>query len=228
MIVYVWLKAVILGILVTAPVGPVGALVIRRTLRSGFLLGFTTGLGAALADASFALLAGIGLSAVESFIARHELVLASLGAGVLLTLGSVSFVRHWKEMKASSDAPDAASVAALGNLPEVENSGVGPRDHFRAALSSFFITVSNPVTVLGFAATFAAFGFQLEGRGLYCLLWIVSGVLTGALLWWSGLAGFMSWVGGRLSKKRVAQVQLSTAVIILGSGIYCLIRAVLL
>jgi threonine/homoserine/homoserine lactone efflux protein len=228
-IVYVWVKAFVLGILVTAPVGPVGALVIRRTLRSGFWMGFFTGLGAAIADASFALLAGLGLSAVESFLNRHEFVLASLGALVLLSLGSWSFARHWREMqRARPGLSDDEALPELFQAGDKEANASNPSAWFKASATSFFITCSNPVTVLGFAATFAAFGFQLDGHGLAYLLWVVSGVLAGALAWWSGLAGFMYWVGGKLSLRRVAQIQLSTSVVILLSGFYCLLRALLL
>ena len=59
-------KGLIIGILASAPMGPVGILCVQRTLNKGRWYGFVTGLGATASDLFYALITGLGMSFVYS------------------------------------------------------------------------------------------------------------------------------------------------------------------
>ncbi len=225
-------KAVILGILVTAPVGPVGALVIRRTLKSGMLMGVFTGLGAALADSAFAFLAVLGVSWIEELIKQYEGQIALVGGVALLVMGSVSLSKNLREHRASKK-PDPIDELSP-ELAESEqrfhrSSGHWVSKLFRGAAGSLVITLTNPVTIVGFAGAFTVFGFG--GAELFDLNvhayrgLIVAGVFVGAMTWWSGLSLLVFWMSGRLSKSSIFMVHFLTSGVILASGLLCLGRA---
>lgn len=229
------LKAILVGIIVTAPVGPVGALVIRRSLKSGFLLGLSTGLGAALADSLFAIVAGLGLAPVESFLSRHDTVISVVGGVVLTVLGLRGLYGHVKsQSQKNSKSADTCATAVL-DQPELlaeekmlaQHKGGVWAQRLRAAAGSFLITVSNPVTILGFASVFVAFGFHPEaGMGRIELVGLVFlGVFLGAALWWGSLSLLFTWMRGRMSDHWAYQVTKVTHIIILVSGILCFFRA---
>ena len=233
MLFFLIVKAILLGVLVTAPVGPVGALVIRRTLKSGTALGISTGFGAAIADTSFAYVAALGIASVEQFIRTNERIIAFMGGSVLLVLGVVGYLKHLREKRAIESGSEA--LKALEDQAELEDKEFSAhkegsvRHLLRAGLGAFLITVSNPVTVVGFAGAFAAFGFWAEASTSRAEThaWVVGGVFVGAMSWWTSLAAGIRWMRSKLSKSSISMIHLGTNLIILGSGILCLMRGFL-
>jgi threonine/homoserine/homoserine lactone efflux protein len=240
MLFILWIKAVLLGIIVTAPVGPVGALVIRRTLRSGAALGIATGLGAALADTFFAFVAALGMSRIEPVLKTYEHELAWGGGLLLLAAGGVTLRKSFNEREpqgrdaalesAATDAELSGELTASALEDErrlaLETRSARAR-YFRAVLGSLAITFSNPVTIVGFAGTFAAFGFWSGPAKPWLVFWVVSGVFSGAMLWWSTLSLGLHRMRKRLSKSAIFFIQLLTSGIILLSGLLCLMRGFL-
>src|SRR5215470_8265867 len=130
------LKGILIGFAIAAPVGPIGVLCIRRSLAEGQRMGLVTGLGAATADAGYGCVAGFGLTAVSGFMVGQKLWLGLLGGLFLLYLGARTFF--------SKPVDQAAPVAGKGLSS--------------AYLSTFLLTLTNPMTILSFAAVFAGFG----------------------------------------------------------------------
>ncbi|HUZ71407.1 MAG TPA: LysE family transporter [Stellaceae bacterium] len=165
------LKGVAVGIVIALPVGPVGMLCVRRTLFEGILFGLLSGLGAALADALFGVIAGLGLSAVRDEILawRHEL--GAAGGVFLVYAGIRALLQH----------PPAAPEPLAGEKL------------FGAFASAFALTLTNPITILAFAAIFARVGIDAaahwSGIGV-----LVGGVFLGSALWWVGLAVGVAWL----------------------------------
>jgi putative LysE/RhtB family amino acid efflux pump len=220
-------KAFFLGIIVTAPVGPVGALVINRTLKVGMALGVATGIGAAFADATFAFLAIFGVSQIQDFLDKNDFYIALAGGVILVLLGSVYMLIDLRHKKVQlKDMVERADdwLEAERKLLKARHRGIS--HYLRAAMGSLIITFSNPVTIVGFAGAFAAFALLGDEEVTYlthCI--IVGGVFLGALSWWLFLASIIKWMRTRLSNSSILNIQLSTHALIILSGALCLFRA---
>ena len=147
------------GFAIAAPVGPINVLCIRRTLVDGFGSGLASGLGAAAADTVFGAIAAFGVASVMSFLNRWEGVLSLVGGVILLLLG-------WRALFSPPPADD------------IRGSGVGLLGAF---ISTFGLTIANPMTVLSFIAVFAALGAGVTGLEAAAVL--VAGVFLGSAAW---------------------------------------------
>jgi len=197
-------QGLVLGLAIAAPVGPIGVLTIRRTLVGGLLAGLLSGLGAATADAFYGSVAALGLTAVSHFLVQQQLWLRLIGGLFLVYLG----------IKAMREKPMAESQAAL----PVETA-----DHLRAYTSTFFLTLSNPVTILSFTAVFAGFGLGAQTTGSWSGLQLVGGVFLGSALWWLTLCGVVTAVRTRLSSAILRLINLASGLILAGFGLALLI-----
>ena len=159
------LESLVVGFIMAAPVGPVGVLCIRRTLRYGWLSGFTTGLGVAVADSVYGALASLGLTQISTALVSHEQIFKLVGGLVLLVMG-VSIYR--------SPAPKGEG-----------ESEATPKKHVRNFLSALLLAFTNPLTILSFAAVYIGLGLgaQTEGSLLYAVTFVV-GVFLGSCGWW--------------------------------------------
>ncbi len=160
-------KGLVLGFCIAAPVGPVGLLCIRRSIISGRLTGFVTGLGAATADAVYGAVAGFGLTRVTAFMVGERTWLALVGGLFLCILGIRIMRTH----------PDAMQLGASE-----------PRIH-SAYLSALAITLTNPMTILAFVAAFAGLGLAVA-RDYLAATALVLGVFVGSGIWWLLLSAF--------------------------------------
>ncbi|MDT8903269.1 LysE/ArgO family amino acid transporter [Anaeroselena agilis] len=193
-------QGLVLGFSIAAPVGPIGVLCIRRTLAGGPLRGFVTGLGTATADAIYGLVAALGLTAVAAMLVDHQTYLR-LGGGLFLCyLG-------WTAFRA---APARQAAAGIG--------GSLPGDY----LSAFALTLTNPLTVLSFAAVFAGVGVGggQDSRGAALL---VLGVFAGSLLWWLILSGATGLLRAELGPSRLVWVNRLSGIVIAAFGLACLL-----
>jgi len=175
------LKGILIGFSIAAPVGPIGVLCVRRSIANGGKLGLATGLGAAGADAVYGCVAGFGLTAVSNFLIGQKFWLGFLGGMFLCFLG----------------------IRTLISRPVEEPAEVRSRGLFSAFLSTFFLTITNPMTILSFVAIFAALGLGKSPNYINATA-LVGGVFAGSALWWlllsSGAAFFrlkvtLSWMG---------------------------------
>jgi len=153
-----FLKGLLLGFSIAAPVGPIGVLCIRRTLAEGRASGLVSGLGAATADAVYGCVAAFGLTLISNLILGLRTWLNLAGGAFLCYLGARTFL--------AKPAEEAA--------PAVDSGLV------RAYLTTFALTLTNPMTILSFAATFAGLGLAGEPGGYGASLALVCGVFTGS------------------------------------------------
>jgi len=160
------LKGIGVGIVIALPVGPVGVLCVRRTLFEGPTYGFVSGLGAATADTIFGIIAGFGLTIVRDFMLRYQDWFGTAGGLFLLYLGG----------------------RALMTPSDAEPEPLDGEAHFGAYASTFALTITNPITILAFAAIFAKVGATQEDGSLLYIAVLVAGVFLGSLIWWLGLS----------------------------------------
>lgn len=175
-------KGFIIGLLVSAPMGPVNMLCVQRTLNKGRWSGFITGLGALLSDLIYALITLLGMSLVEDFLKKNELLIQLTGSVVLIFFGYVVFRTN----------------PLKGWTPQVK---IETKHHFRDFISSFFITLSNVFIIFVFITLYARFTFTpvTEGKG-YLMLALVA-ISAGALIWWFFLSLFISRLRKHFNRK---------------------------
>jgi threonine/homoserine/homoserine lactone efflux protein len=199
------LKGLLIGLSIAAPVGPIGLLCIRRTLAGGLSAGIVSGAGAATADALYGWIAGMGLTFVSSFLTSEQNWLRMVGGAFLLYLGVRTFVTTAEGMEGTS-----AAARGKGLLP--------------AFASTFFLTVTNPLTILSFAAIFAGLGLANGGPDYFSASLLVCGVFVGSILWWCALCGSMNLLRGKFSPGAMAWVNRVSGAAITAFGLAALLK----
>ncbi len=187
-----------LGLAVAAPVGAIGLLCIRRTLEAGFWAGFSGGIGTALADALFALAAGLGLAAIAGQWVEHP-VFALIGAAMLFWLA-------WSAWHAAP--PDKAAPVDARNLGAT-------------AAGTFVLTLANPTTIVSFAALLPVLGLAADAAVMDAAE-LTLGVFAGSLAWWAVLAGGLSVVRTRMTAGAIQLMNRITAIGIVGFALILL------
>ena len=197
-------KAMAIGFMVAAPVGPVGVLCVRRALTHGIILGMMSGLGAASADAVFGAVAAFGLTAVSDFLVQHQFWLRLIGGILLVALGITLYRR-------SPHDNEANCKYALGPVS--------------AFASTFVLTASNPATVVGFGAIFAGLGLAgLENSFLMAGL-LVLGVFTGSAVWWLALSLLVALFRKTINLSRLPLINRLAGLVIFACGLLALFAA---
>jgi threonine/homoserine/homoserine lactone efflux protein len=194
----VFLKGLIVGLSIAVPIGPIGVLCIRRTLAKGRIAGLLSGLGAATADALYGAIAGFGLTILSNFLIGQKLWLHLIGGGLLCLLGIKTFLSRPAEEGACFEA------SSLWN----------------AYLSTFFLTLTNPMTLLFFAAVFAGLGIGSEKHHYVVAAILVCGVFIGSAMWWLILIGFTGMLRGLFNFRRQQWLNRISGLIIIGFGLY--------
>jgi threonine/homoserine/homoserine lactone efflux protein len=194
------LKGIIVGVAIAAPVGPIGALCIRRTLSEGRSAGFISGLGAATADAAYGCIAGFGLTTISTWLIRGQFWL-QLGGGVfLIFLGARTL---WIKPPEPVPAPARASL-------------------FSAYLSTGLLTLANPMTILSFVAVFAGLGLGSAPRYPAAVA-LVSGIFAGSALWWLTLSSLVAMLRAQLNRRWLKFINQACGALIGAFGIWALI-----
>jgi threonine/homoserine/homoserine lactone efflux protein len=191
-----FVRGLAIGFSIAAPVGPIGLLCIRRTLSDGRTAGLVTGLGAATADAIYGAVAGFGLTAVSSFLVREQAWLRLAGGLFLIYLG----------IRAFATAPAS-----------VEKDGVPRRSLLGAYATTLGLTLTNPLTIISFAAIFAGLGVVAAGSYAAAAA-LVAGVFTGSALWWVVLSTVASGLRTRLGPRFLRWVNRAAGAVIAGFG----------
>ena len=200
-----FLKAAGFGLAVAAPVGPMSLLCMRRCLGQGegqgWQAGLATGAGIALGDACYALVAALGLSGLSGFLLAQEKPL-HLAAGLfLLYLGLRSWCRH----------PAEAAPGAVRTRP------------WPALASAFLLTLTNPPTILMFAAIFTALAPR-AGFDTATAILTVLGVFAGSMLWWCGLVAALTRLRHFLTPRARLWIDRLADLVLAGFGLVTLRR----
>jgi threonine/homoserine/homoserine lactone efflux protein len=199
-----FIKGLIIGFSIAAPVGPIGILCIQRTLSDGNAQGLVTGLGAATADAIYGFIAAFGLTLISDFLVDQSFWFRLFGGLFLCYLG----------IRAFSKKPSPQSIS-LANSTALSAYG-----------TTFFLTLTNPMTILFFAGIFAGLGVVSESAHYASAGLMVIGVFLGSAAWWLILSGITGIFRHKISEGKLALVNKISGVIILAFGVAALVSVV--
>jgi threonine/homoserine/homoserine lactone efflux protein len=204
LVVSVFVKGLLAGFLIAAPVGPINVMCVRRTIVYGRLVGIVSGIGAATADTFFGAIAAFGLTFLHDFLMREKFWFAIVGAALLVIMGVRLLIAKPPQKK--KDEPEDADPATL--LGDFTSTG--------------FLTLTNPVTVLSFLAVFGAFGVQNQERSLADSWTLLLGVFLGSCTWWLLLTTTVGLLRDRFNREGLRWANRIAAVVILGFAVLVL------
>ena len=161
---YILPRGLAIGILISAPMGPIGMLIIQRTLSKGRWPAFFTGIGAALSDLFYCLPTGLGISFITDFIEQHQFALQIVGGVVLAIFGLYLFRKN----------PTRA----------LKPTDITSTNYWSDMVTGFFLTFSNPLILFFIIGLFARFNFILPEFGPHHFIVGYTMIFAGALMWW--------------------------------------------
>lgn len=205
-IIYILPRGLAIGALISAPMGPIGMLIIQRTLSKGRWPAFFTGIGAALSDLLYCLLAGFGISFITDIIERHQFALQVFGSVVLAAFGLFLFRKN----------PTRSLKAA-----EVDG-----RNFWGDFISGFFLTVSNPLILFFIIGLFARFNFILPEYEIFHYIWAYITIFGGAIVWWYLVTFFVSKLRSRFNVRSLWLVNRIVATILIAMAVIGVILAI--
>ncbi len=168
-----FIKGLIVGIAVSAPMGPIGVLCVQKTVNKGKKKGFYSGLGAATADTFYAIITAFGLTYITNFLLIHQLYFEIIGITVLLILGlKMFFSNPVKQYKVSQRKQK--------------------KGFFSDYISTFFLTISNPLTIIFYGTAYAALGLIGDSGSEGSSYLLIAGIFSGATLWWYFLTSMVN------------------------------------
>ncbi|MEO8955583.1 MAG: LysE family translocator [Ktedonobacteraceae bacterium] len=194
-------RGLLIGLSIAATVGPMSVLCIQRTVYKGQLYGLVSGLGIATADAVYGGIAGFGVALIANFLVSQQLWIRLIGGMFLLYLGIKTLLTRPAERAASASA----------------NGFVG------AYVSTFLLTLTNPLTILSFAAIFAGIGVGGASKSYVSATIVVGGVFIGSTLWWCILTGGISLLRGKFTARWLLWINRISGMIIALFGIAALV-----
>jgi len=202
---HIALKGVIIGLLISIPLGPIGVLIIQRTLNKGFISGIFSGLGAAVVDVIYAFMAGFGVSIIIDFINRHEFYIQILASIILTALGLHIYIN--------------TTVKKLRAKQLKSNSYV--KDFFTV----FGITFTNPLTLLVFLGIFA--GTSILGTDPTFNIMVIAAffIFCGCMAWWVILSILASLFRRKFGFRQLFWMNKITGLILIIIGVLVLITS---
>jgi len=194
---FLLLKGLLIGLSIAAPVGPIGLLCIKRSLNDGMAAGLATGLGAATADWFYGAVAGFGLASISGFLMAQQTPLRLVGGLVLIWLGISSFRERAVAEKSINDG----------------------RGLLTAYVTTVFLTLTNPSTIISFVAVFASVGLTETASSYGKAASFVAAVFTGSALWWLVLSSAVSLVRTRVTPGMIRWINRGSGLVLLGFGV---------
>lgn len=195
------LRGAVIGFSIAAPVGPIGVLCIRRTLSEGRVFGLLSGLGAATADAVYGVVAAFGLTYVSNVLVGYQTWIRLVGGLFLCYLGLKTYLSR----------PVEGPVYA-------EGEGL-----LGAYVSTFFLTLTNPMTILAFTAVFAGLGIGSATGNYQAAALLVLGVFCGSAAWWLILSGGVGLFRSKFTPRALGWVNKAAGIVILGFGVLAIL-----
>ena len=197
------LKGVLLGLAVSMPLGPIGIILINRTIKRGFLSGFFSGLGLGTADTLLAVLAALGFTVIISFIKEERFIITVLAGIIIIGVGIKVFLSN--------------------PVKEFRDRDKGEKSLWRDFYSVFVLSITDPYTILIFVAFFS--GIHLNGniRPELVPFFLIPGVFIGAMSWWFSLSYFLSRFKRKIRLRAIVKINKLGGIVIILIGILLLL-----
>ena len=189
----------LIGLIASAPMGPVGVLCVQRTLNKGRWYGFITGIGAVVSDLIYAAITAYGMSYVMDVLNNQQtrMYLQIVGSVLLLVFGLYTY---------KSDP-----------TKKIHNSGNGRGTLWHNGVTAFLVTFSNPLIIFLFLASYAQFAFVMPNHPFEMVVGFLS-IIFGALLWWYGLTWLIDKIRGKFDANGIRLInQVIGSVVVLCS-----------
>lgn len=197
-----FLKGLIIGLLVSAPVGPLALICIRRTLVKNRLCGFVAGLGVATSDLFYAIVAGFSITLIYNFIIAEKLWFRLIGGLFLVYLGLRTILFKQKE--------------------KFNDKGKNNNNLVHDFLSTFFIALAGPFTLVFFLAIFSGLGIGQTDYQHFNTVVTIIGIFIGSVLWWGILSSLVDLFKERFNDKLIALINKVVGIVVLIFGILIL------
>ena len=196
-----FVRGLLIGLSIAAVVGPMSILCIHRTLNFGQRYGLISGLGIATADALYGSIAAFGVTVISSFLVSQQAWIRLIGGLFLVYLGVKTILTRPAERAATAQASN----------------------FFGAYGSTLLLTLTNPLTILSFAAIFAGIGVGVVSKSYLSAGIVVLGVFSGSALWWCILTSGVSLVRGKLTSSWLLWINRASGSIIGIFGVIALL-----
>ena len=196
----IFLKGLIIGLSIAAPVGPISILCIRRSMMDRLAIGLAVGLGAATGDGIYGLIAAFGITSISSFLVRHILPLRCIGGIFLIYLGLVIVLK--KSAQNSAYVPSQNIVYTY--------------------LSTLLLTLTNPLTILSFAAIFAGVDFTETANNYEAATILTLGVFLGSAIWFIALSTIVNMCKKQCNEYVINWINRISGIFLIGFGIIIL------
>jgi threonine/homoserine/homoserine lactone efflux protein len=197
------LKGIILGITVSMPLGPVGIILVNRTLKRGILSGFFSGMGLATADTILAIIAGLGFTFIITFFQDERFLVSLISGIVIIGVGIKVFINN--------------------PVKEFRRKEKGKKSLFRDYFSTLVLAVSNPFTIFVFVAFFSGININSDVKPQLVPFLLVPGVFIGTLSWWFCLSWFVSRFKKNIRLRSIVKVNQIAGIAIMVIGAVVLI-----
>jgi threonine/homoserine/homoserine lactone efflux protein len=199
-----FIRGLLIGLSIAATVGPMSFLCIQRTLYRGHLYGLVSGLGIATADGVYGSIAAFGLTLISNFLVSEQTWIRLIGGLFLIYLGIKTMISRPAERAASA-----------------KNNG-----HLGAYASTFLLTLTNPLTILSFAAIFAGIGVGGANKSIVSASVVVLGVFAGSTLWWIILTGAISLLRSKFTPQWLLWINRVSGAIVTLFGVFALLSLI--
>lgn len=203
----IFLRGILIGLLASIPLGPIGVLCIQRTLSKKHKSGFISGLGAASADTIYSAIAFFSLSVVMSFIENNMTLIKVIGGLCVVIVG--------------------VNIFLTNPAVQIRRNRAGKSSLWQDYISVFFITFANPAFILIFVALFAAFGLNTDSVSMANGVLMIVGVFVGGSLWWFTLTFIVNLLRKKFRPRHLLWInRISGALIVLLGAITVLLMFV--
>jgi threonine/homoserine/homoserine lactone efflux protein len=197
------IKGIILGLTVSMPLGPIGIILINRTIKRSMLSGFFSGLGMATADTLLAFLAGIGFTVIVSFINKERYIISVIAGLIILGVG--------------------LKVYLSNPVRDIRNREKSEKSLWRDYYSVFVLSISNPYTIFIFVAFFSGVHVNGNVRPELVPFFLIPGVLVGTISWWFFLSYFVSRFKKNIRLRLIVRINKVAGIVIMVIGVIVLL-----
>ena len=202
----IFLKGFLAGVIISAPIGPVGALCIQRTMNNGRISGILSGFGAATGDSIFAIIAVFGLTYISSLLTEKEAWFKIVGGIILLYFGLRVYL----------------------SKPGVCSNEENRINHFGTFGTAFLLTISNPLVILSIIAVFAVLGIVPPSTNYSSTAFLILGVFSGAIFLWIITCHILANYRSRLSESGISLINKITGLFILACSGYAFLSLIIM
>jgi threonine/homoserine/homoserine lactone efflux protein len=197
------LKGIILGLTVSMPLGPIGIIMINRTIKRGMLSGFFSGLGMASADTLLAFLAGIGFTVIVSFINKELFIISIIAGLIIIGVGMKVFLSN--------------------PVKDMRNREMANKSLWRDYYSVFVLSISNPYTIFIFVAFFSGVHINGNVKPELVPFFLIPGVFVGAISWWFFLSYFVSRFKKKIRLRLIVRINKVAGIVVIVIGVIVLL-----